>query len=71
MVRKKRLQAEKAGSRLISGVCPFRSCNVTNYTVPTRNLDSPTGSEIMNFFILKLFYSDNNSMNHTYFNNFL
>ncbi len=34
------MQAEKAGSRLILGMCPFRPHTVTDYTVPTGNLDS-------------------------------
>ena len=42
------MRAEKAGSRLISRECPFRSHTVTNYIAPTGNLDSRTGADIMN-----------------------
>lgn len=41
------MQAEKAGSRLVFGVCPFRSHTVTNYTVPTGNLDSKTSQDVL------------------------
>ncbi len=44
------MQAEKAGSRLVSVVCPFRSHIVTNHTVPTGALDSRTGRMIMDIF---------------------
>ncbi len=41
------MQAEKAGSRLVSVVCPFRSHIVTNHTVPTGNLDSKTSADVL------------------------
>lgn len=46
------MQAEKAGSRLVSVVCPFRSHIVTNHTVPTGNLDQKNSKEIID--MLKL-----------------
>ena len=41
------MQAEKAGSRLVSVLCPFRSHTVTNYAVPTGNLDSRNSQEVI------------------------
>lgn len=41
------MQAEKAGSRLVSVVCPFRSHIVTNHTVPTGNLDTQNSREVI------------------------
>ena len=44
------MQAEKAGSRLVSVLCPFRSHTVTNYAVPTGNLDTVSAKKIMDNF---------------------
>ena len=45
------MQAEKAGSRLVSVLCPFRSHTVTNYAVPTGNLDSRNSQDVMELLI--------------------
>lgn len=45
------MQAEKAGSRLVSVVCPFRSHIVTNHTVPTSALDVTTQAQIIRQFM--------------------
>ncbi len=41
------MQAEKAGSRLIFGVCPFRSHTVTNYIAPIGALNRAASNEVM------------------------
>lgn len=43
------MQAEKAGSRLVSVLCPFRSHTVTNYAVPTGALDEQTGRQVLDY----------------------